>query len=251
MVHIKIYFKNEERKSFSGSLCWWNGTQFLITAQVPASFYFSDRHPRGYILADAIQGKVVQTRCGPSRTSGLRAHCLPARQPFQAECGGFPLLGGWRPQVAGGSHDRQWVPPVCVCVPTRVPNPPHSFSGISKAQAGSQPISKSLCGQKSPVSVGLPRDRAAAGGGVIWGAAPLVRKIPGQRGDPPGCLSCLSASLPPSPAPLCLPPLGVLLALLRGPCHTSLLAVPGPLSLGPQLPAPSPPSVLFSLVTSR
>lgn len=84
MVHIKIYFKNEERKSFSGSLCWWNGTQFLITAQVPASFYFSDRHPRGYILADAIQGKVVQTRCGPSRTSGLRAHCLPARQPFQA-----------------------------------------------------------------------------------------------------------------------------------------------------------------------
>lgn len=108
---------------------------------------------------------------------------------------------------------------MCICVPTSAPNPPHSFSGRSKAQAGSQPISSSLCGQKSPVSVGLPRDRAAAGGGVIWGAAVLVRKIPGQRSDPPGCLSCLSASLPPSPAPLCLPPLGVLLALLRAPSH--------------------------------
>lgn len=40
--------------------------------------------PRGYILADGIQGKVVQTSCGPSGTSGPRAHCLPARQPCQA-----------------------------------------------------------------------------------------------------------------------------------------------------------------------
>ena len=135
-------------------------------------------------------------------------------------------------------------------MPTCAPNPPYSFSGRSKAQAGSHPISSSLCGQKSAVSVGFPRDRAAAGGGVIWGAAALVRKIPGQRGDPPGCLSCLSASLPPSPAPLCLPPRGVLLALLRGPCR-SLLAGPGPLSPGPRLPAPSPPPFLLSLVTSR
>lgn len=118
-----------------------------------------------------------------------------------------------------------------VCVHASAPDPPYSFSGRSNAQAGSQPISSSLCGQKSPVSVGLPRDWAAVGRAVIWGAGPLVRKIPGQRGELAGGLSCLSASLPPSPAPLCLPPLGALLVLLRGPCHTGLLAVPGPRTL--------------------
>lgn len=135
---------------------------------------------------------------------------------------------------------------MCICVPTSAPNPPHSFSGRSKAQAGSQPISSSLCAQKSPVSVGLPRDRAAAGGGVIWGAAVLVRKIPGQRSDPPGCLSCLSASLPPSPAPLCLPPLATRGAArpAQGPHHTSLLAVPGCSHLG--LSSRLPHLLLFS-----
>ena len=66
---------------------------------------------------------------------------------------------------------------------------------------------------------------------MIRGAGPLVRKIPGQRGELAGCLSCLSASLPPSPAPLCLPPPGVLLVLRGAPVTPASLLSLDPLTL--------------------
>lgn len=75
---------------------------------------------------------------------------------------------------------------------------------------------------------------------MIWGAGPLVRKIPGRRGELAGCLSCLSASLPPSPAPRCLPPPGVLLVLLGAPVTPASLLSLDPLTSALAL-APSPP----------
>ena len=140
MVRIKNLFKKMKKENPSVA-------PFAARLELNSSSRLKFWHPS--ISATGIHG-VTQWLMESKARWSREARAELAGQSFQALSVAASLSRG------DGALRWQVTTWQVVCVHASAPNPPHSFSGRSKAQAGSQPISSISVARKVPRQPGSP-----------------------------------------------------------------------------------------------